>query len=315
MSDLSSGSGGDSIGLRQRPRRGRQTTPKSKTQRPTDRHGLPHADPRPSLQSTTFSVTGERLARLAQTIEAEIIPRLLLANSTPPSQTCAGYDEATIDDATIDDLAVLTVRGSLLDASRFVEAIRAQGVALEIIFLRLLAPTARRLGKAWEDDTLSFSDVTIGLGKLQELLRQLCPAFEFRQSSPPTGNRIMLLQAPGEHHTFGLFMIEAFFRRAGWEAVCAASLPFPETLSILSREWVDIVGVSKSSDTLLDGLASDITAIRRASCNKDVTIMVGGPAFLGHPERVILVGADVSAADGQQAVWQANQCVRSTAVR
>jgi methanogenic corrinoid protein MtbC1 len=35
--------------------------------------------------------------------------------------------------------------------------------------------------------------------------------------------------------------------------------------------------------------------------------MVGGPVFLAHPELVAMVGADATAADGRQAVQQAQR--------
>ena len=49
---------------------------------------------------------------------------------------------------------------------------------LELLFLRLLAPAARRLGELWEGDLCTFTDVTIGLSHLQQVLRELSPVFE-----------------------------------------------------------------------------------------------------------------------------------------
>jgi MerR family transcriptional regulator, light-induced transcriptional regulator len=264
-----------------------------------------------SAQSETAIAIREHTARLTRTIETEIIPRLLLANSVthpsaPAPETCP-----TIDDAIIDDLAVVAVRGTLSDALRMVDNWQACGITLESVFLDILAPTARRLGEAWDEDTLSFAEVTIGLGRLQELLRELSPIFENHREPASASRRILVIQAPGEHHTLGLAMIESFFRRAGWDVVNGASLPKEEVLSIVRTQWVDVIGYSKSCDTLLEALASDITSLRRASCNKNITVMVGGSAFTGHPERVILVGADATATDGRQAVWQANRCIQA----
>ena len=45
--------------------------------------------------------------------------------------------------------------------------------------------------------------------------------------------------------------------------------------------------------------------MRRASCNPAIGVMVGGPAFTRSPHLAALVGADATAADGQQAVVQA----------
>ena len=158
---------------------------------------------------------------------------------------------------------------------------------------------------------MNFAEVTIGLALLQQLLRELSPTFEARHSALPQGRRALLMTARGDQHSFGLFMVEVFFRRAGWDVVNGASLPSNSFANALRTEWVDVIAISKSCDGLLDELASDITTFRRVSRNRNLTVMVGGPAFDGHPERVTLVGADTTAGDAQQAVWQANKCVNA----
>ena len=265
----------------------------------------------------TSSAAAERIAQLTRTIESEIIPRLLLANGALSDASVRADAAANcafgLDSASIDELAVAVVRGSLELASHQIDVLRRSGFSLETIFLRVLAPTARRLGEAWDADTLSFAEVTIGLGNLQGLLRRLSPDFDCHRETASTAKRILLLQAHGEQHSFGLFMVEAFFRRAGWNVVGAAAMPLAEATAIVKSEWIDVVGFSQSADTLLDPLASAISALRRASLNKAVSILVGGPAFNGHPERVILVGADATASDGRQAVMLANRCLQASA--
>ena len=257
----------------------------------------------------------DRMARLTRTIESEIIPRLLLANSAVTQVSTAAPAGLAINAAMIDDFAVLAVEGQPQETMAFVRTLQARGASLESIFLHLLAPAARQLGTAWEEDTLGFVEVTLGLGHLQNVMRGLCPEFDGRPSQHRNGHHIMLLQATGETHSFGLFMVEAFFRRAGWNVACAASMPLAEAAALARSQWIDVIGVSKSCDALLDTLASDITALRKASRNKSVTVIVGGAAFVGRPDRVTQVGADATASDGQQAVSQADRLVKSVTMR
>ena len=260
----------------------------------------------------------DRVAHLTRTIESEIIPRLLLANraaadgATQADVRGCGPD---LDSEVVDQLAVAVVRGSLDAADAQVAALRRAGMSLETIFLNVLAPTARRLGDAWDADTLSFADVTIGLGNLQGLLRLLSPSFEGHRETSGSAKRILLLQAPGEQHSFGLFMVESFFRRAGWNVAGAAAMPIAEASALVKAEWIDVVGFSQSAPGLLDPLASAISALRRSSRNKAVSVLVGGPAFNGHPENVVLVGADATASDGRQAVMLANRCLQASVAR
>jgi MerR family transcriptional regulator, light-induced transcriptional regulator len=250
-----------------------------------------------------------RVARLTRTIEAEIIPRLLLANSQAPEPHAVARGRRQIGAADIDALVATLLEQDTASAVRLFEQLESEGVARETLFLDLLTPAARKLGDAWLDDTLSFAAVTIGLAGLQQLLRHLSPQFEDRAGLKPHGRQALLFTAPSEQHSFGLFMVEAFFRRTAWDVTNASTIPITDITALVRRNWFDVVGISKSSDALLGDLASDITRLRRASRNRNLTVLVGGPVFIGRPELVVQVGADATGIDARQAVWQATKCV------
>ena len=70
-----------------------------------------------------------------------------------------------------------------------------------------------------------------------------------------------------------------------------------------------MVGFSVGSVLKLEELKFAIRAVRLESRNKNITVMVGGPIFVAHPEYVDLVGADMTAADGRDAVIFAEELV------
>ena len=70
-------------------------------------------------------------------------------------------------------------------ARTYVEALRAQGVSLESLYLDLLAGAARRLGEWWASDLCDFADVTVGVGRLQQILRELSPEFRAELECAP----------------------------------------------------------------------------------------------------------------------------------
>jgi methanogenic corrinoid protein MtbC1 len=247
----------------------------------------------------------QRLAQLAQTIETEIIPRLMLARRAAPAAPAARADSATLGTDEVAELARLVLAHDAVVAAAYVEAMRTQGATLESLYLELLAPAARRLGELWEADLCDFSEVTLGLGRLQQVLRELGPAFRGEAARPENGRRALLAPTPGEQHTFGLVMVAEFFLRAGWD-VCAGPAAASRDLPGLVRsDWFDVVGLSLGSEVRLDALATCIRSIRRASRNQAIGVMVGGPVFVQRPECVALVGADATALDGQQALLQA----------
>jgi MerR family transcriptional regulator, light-induced transcriptional regulator len=250
-----------------------------------------------------------RVARLTRTIEAEIIPRLLLANSQAPEPMAYARGRRAINDNDVAMLVSIVLEQDTASAVRMFEQLENEGVGRETLFLDLLAQAARKLGDAWLDDTLSFAAVTVGLSGLQQLLRHLSPQFEDRAGIKPHGRQALLFTMPSEQHSFGLFMVEAFFRRTAWDVTNASTIPIPDITTMVRRNWFDVVGISLSSDTLLDDVASDITRIRRASRNGNLTVLVGGPVVNLRPELVVQVGADATGVDARQAVWQATKCV------
>jgi methanogenic corrinoid protein MtbC1 len=206
------------------------------------------------------------------------------------------------------EFAELVVGQDVAAASTRIEALRHNGVSIETIYLELLAPTARYLGELWNSDIYDFTAVTLGCSRLQQLLHELSPTFFHEVDHHEHRRRVLLVPVPGEQHTFGVYMVAEFFRRAGWD-VWSGTMPNRELAELVSKEAFTLVGFSISADDRLDALASTIRAVRRASCNRGLGVLVGGPVFVGHPELVTLVGADATAIDARQATHQAQSAL------
>jgi methanogenic corrinoid protein MtbC1 len=143
--------------------------------------------------------------------------------------------------------------------------------------------------------------MTVGVGRLQQIMRALSPAFGADVSPPAHGRRILLAPAPGEQHTFGLSMVTEFFMRAGWDVASTTGMHAENLLEWVQSEWFDVLGFSKGSALRVDDLAAAVTQARRHSRNGAMVVMVGGPLFAMHPEYIALVGADGTARDAETA--------------
>ncbi len=243
-----------------------------------------------------------RMSQLARTIEQEIIPRLMLAHRTAaePLLRSAGLAHAiSLDD--VKQFARLVLSHEEDAAFVAIHSLRAREVSIDRIFLELLAPTARYLGELWDDDLCNFTDVTVGLGRLQRVLRELSPALGRSVEHPAQGRRILLLPGPGDQHTFGLLMVAEFFRRAGWDVTGGAWTADVDVAALVGAEWFDVVGFSLGAENHLQALADCISALRHAACNRELKVLVGGPLFGVHPEFMARVGADGMTIDGREA--------------
>ena len=242
-----------------------------------------------------------RLAVLSRAIEHEIIPRLMLAH--PTAEDCLAMTPLSSPQVSAEDVtafAKLVLAPDENVAHACIEAMRSSGISVETIYTDLLAPVARYLGELWEEDLCDFTEVTLGLGRLHQVLRELSPAFS--QSHHTTnGRRVLLLPAPGEQHTFGLVMVSEFFRRAGWDVGGGPWEAGADPVMMVQNEWFDIVGFSLGDVTRLEALAGCIKQIRKSAINPSISVLVGGPLFLAHPEYVSFVDADAASTDGAQA--------------
>ena len=255
----------------------------------------------------------QRLA-LARTIEAEIIPRLLLAHRVRPRRDAAlaegAWAPARVD---IEAFATLLLASEDAAALAYVEAIRARGVALEAIYLELFAPAARHLGDLWLEDARDFAEVTLGLCRLHQFLHRFSAAFHDGREHAEHGRRALILPVPGEQHSFGAVMVAEFFRRAGWD-VQSDAVPTIEAAAASAREaWFDVFGLSVSCEAHLDRVGATIRAVRRASRNPRIVVLVGGRVFLEQPHLAELVGADATASDALQAAVRAQALVGTVA--
>ena len=242
-----------------------------------------------------------RLALLSRAIEDEIIPRLMLAH--PIADDCLSLKppaSAQVSQQDVEAFAKLVLAPDENVAHACIEAMRTSGISVETIYTDLLAPVARYLGVLWEEDLCDFTEVTVGLGRLQQVLRELSPAFG-QSNTGTSGSRVLLLPGPGEQHTFGLVMVAEFFRRAGWDVGGGAWEAGADPVVMVQREWFDVVGFSLGNVTQLDDLTACIKSVRAAALNKSICVIVGGPLFLSNPEYVAYVNADAASTNGAQA--------------
>jgi CheY-like chemotaxis protein len=117
------------------------------------------------------------LAPLGRIIETEIIPRLLLAHSQPlgaREEAAASVDFIAGEDE-VAELTRLLLTQDIGVVTTYVETMRCQGATLGSLYLTLLAPAAQLVGDWWRADRCSFTDVSLALSRLQNLLRDLSP--------------------------------------------------------------------------------------------------------------------------------------------
>lgn len=248
-------------------------------------------------------------------VESEIIPRLMIAHGrdsddhngrsvvAPRAEPVIGYHEAKA----FAPLAITMDARELLD---HVEVFVGRGVSIDTIFVELLAPAARHLGEMWDEDEADFVAVTMGLWRLQEVVRELSSRVPARSASGQDHVRTALFAVmPGDDHSFGTVIVEDVFRRAGWATDLMTDTSTSTLLAMVARNSYDLIGLTVSGPACADDAPSLINAVRSVSRNPFVGVMVGGSLFNVAPQLATEIGADATAPDALQALAVAGELV------
>ena len=241
------------------------------------------------------------VSRLSRIIEGDIIPRLMLALDSPSSTR---KDQAIADRLhdSIEEFVHLVISHDASVAVRYISTLRTDGIPLSALYLDLLAPAARRLGEMWEQDECSFTDVTIGVCRMNQVLLEFSRCFDATAGASVGGSNALVVPVPGEQHTFGILMVMEFMRRGGWNCYTGSPPNVREALRLVRTQDFDVIGLSLSADKNIDTMRKLISDIRHGTRNADAVILAGGRAFVEEPDLVAAVGADATAADGKEAV-------------
>jgi methanogenic corrinoid protein MtbC1 len=282
--------------------------------RPDTQH-RPDAQPGPEEPTPAGGVVpamkalarNRRAALLSRVVETEILPRLAVARGAARSKSTGDSVGFVATEADTAELVQLLLLREAAAAVAFLEVLQMRGAMPASLYLGIITQAARRLGELWEDDRADFAQVTISMGRLQQVVRALSPSFQAAGVTRTHAETVLLLPAPGGQHTLGLVIVAEFFRREGWH-VMGGPMPYGNEVlaGLVGETWVDVVGFSIGSTGQLVALAKTIQLARHVSRNRELGVLVGGPLLLHRPDLVARLGADMTATDAESAVRQAS---------
>jgi len=250
-------------------------------------------------------VTADWRRLLDHAIETEILPRLLKA----PVHAAAGpaaTPSALADARIVAEFVELIIADEVEQLREIANRVIEQTGGREALLSRLLAPAAQLLGVMWERDHCDFMTVTLGVYRLDQIMKETSMSGAELPLDHGFDHRVLLLPAPGEQHSLGLSMVADAFREGGWCVRAVPGASRAQLLRLVKDEWFDVIGISVMADRWLKGLPACIRAVRAASCNPGLFVMVGGQAISNDPERTRFLGADAVAADHGKALLKAN---------
>jgi len=157
--------------------------------------------------------------------------------------------------------------------------------------LLLLERIARSMGDDWNEDSRSFLDVTIAMGRLQLLLRRTM-ASNARQPGDLEKGSVLMTGPSGEEHHFGTCILEEMFRSRGWLTSMFQHRSVSELSNHLSVGQYDLVCLSWSTGVLSGITAETISAIDAMPAASRPAIIAGGQATADNRGWMVRLGVD-----------------------
>lgn len=242
-----------------------------------------------------FRLVQTRLPQDAvETVAREVVRRLAFRL---PRNLSAGHMPTEEE---IDLLCEALLSTDEVAGDRIILAARRDGIEPENIYLGYVAGAARRLGVMWEEDCVSFLQVTMASGKLYRIIRGLRHVLDNSLNLAGPEKRSLFALVPDETHTLGIEIATDVFRRQGWDVEMVMGEPHDAIIAMTEQHRFRSVVLVAHSERMLAPLISLVLAIRITQ--PMAYIVVAGNIVDQVDDVSTLVGADDVIPDIETAV-------------
>lgn len=204
------------------------------------------------------------------------------------------------------DIVVDLVLAAMLDAdrtavSRALAQLRFMGLADADIADITIPAVSHRLGIGWCEDEVGFAEVTIGVARLQAMLRELAAPWADVDQETPNAPRVLMVVSEQTHHTLGAMVAAGQLRRRGISVRLLLGTNPKEVSAQVIRSMVDAIFVSAAKGDSLESLRRIVETV--GSCGDHAPpVVLGGSIVEESGDLAALTGADFVTADIEEAL-------------
>jgi len=183
-----------------------------------------------------------------------------------------------------------------------VDVARRGGLDILGVYLDVLQPALREIGRLWQDNELTVAEEHLATAISQIVMARIYTD-EVVRSAESRNRKLVAACADTERHEVGLRMVCDVLERDGWDVFyLGAAVPAPSLAQLVRERQPDAVLLSASLAPHLPQVRKMIESVRDATPEATPYLLVGGRAFLDDPELARRVGADATAMDARDAL-------------
>ena len=188
-----------------------------------------------------------------------------------------------------------------------ITVLKTHGAPIDYIVLDLIPSIARQLGKQWEDDSLSFADVSIGVNKLERVIHKLDYLFQANQLDRQQNKSIFISGFPGSQHSLGTLIFANFLIYSGWQVHRPHQVNIDSIVYGVSSKAIQAIAISISTNEQLEKLPELINLLREKSKNPEIIVLIGGPLYNKAPDEFQHIQANIKAFTPEESVQKLEQ--------
>lgn len=251
-----------------------------------------------------FSQYKSNMAPHEVTILAQEVVNRLARRFTPQV-------ESLVQNAKVNHLCDLLIGSDDTAAADHILKLRADGVPVSALYLSYLSRVSQVLGERWENDSLSFLEMTIAAGRIYAIMRSLRQVFIPLDHAKPHAWRAIFASVPGDTHTIGVTMAADLCRRQGWQVELHTGLDHDTLIETAHDGQYPVIGLSASHEDLIAPLIRLLTGLRVSA--PGAFILLSGKILDLHPGIEREVDIDGVASTIDQALAQMHMVMQSAA--
>ncbi len=160
---------------------------------------------------------------------------------------------------------------------------------------------SRQMGDMWCADTMGFAEVTIGVARLQALLRDLGPEWHADQEADAHAPSVLLITTRDAQHTLGSVILAGQLRRRGFSVRMALDATYDKLAHLRSKMRFDAIFISASQSESLEKIRQMIEFLRETS-SMPMPIAVGGGILGVYDNIAPIVGAGIATSNIDEAI-------------
>lgn len=201
-------------------------------------------------------------------------------------------EEAGLRESFVDRFVAAVTATDPVDLEQFKPELRRARISAASLADLYIPEVARRLGRAWETDCLSFANVTMGVARLQAILREIGSAWAADREGAVDGPMLLLVLPTGEQHTLGAMVLAGRLRRMGVSVSMRIAPSAQELGHFVAERAFDGALVSIACNDRLETCSKLVKTLKESS-KGGLRVVVGGAILDASDDVMRATGADL----------------------